>query len=64
MAALVVLAVIVALSAVLFGVFVRTCIGIRRTDRFGSRRSEPHMPRHGPSLAYAARWDDDRPAFA
>ncbi len=63
MAALIALATIATIAVVLFGAFVRACIGIRRTDRFGSRPPQPRTPRRGFSLAYGARWDDDRPAF-
>jgi hypothetical protein len=65
MAALIVLtATIVAIAVVLFGVFVWTCVGIRRTDKFGIRRPGLRARRRVPSLAYVARWDDNRPAFA
>jgi hypothetical protein len=64
MAALVILAAIVTVSAVLFVAFVRTCVGIRRADKFGPWRPEQSTLRHWPSLAYVARWDDNRPAFA
>jgi len=64
MAALVILAAIIIVSAGLFAAFVRTCVGIRRADKFGARRPEQSTLRNWPSLAYAARWDDNRPAFA
>jgi hypothetical protein len=64
MAALVVLAAIGALSLVLLGTFMGICANIRRTDKWGSRLPEPRASRRRLSLAYVARWDDNRPAFA
>ncbi len=64
MAALIVIVTIVAVSGVLFGGFVAICQRIRRTDKWGNLRPETLTPRRHHLLAYASRWDDNKPAFA
>jgi hypothetical protein len=63
MAAIIVIAAIIAVSAILFGGFVAICRSIRRTDRWGNLRPETTMPSRRHMLAYASRWDRHTPAF-
>ena len=64
MAALVVLFAITAISSILFGGFMAVCRNIRRTDKWGTLRPQALAPQRHHMLAFASRWDDDRPAFA
>jgi len=65
MAALIVIAaIIVIVSGILLGGFFAICGSIRRTDKRGNLLPETTMPNRRHMLAYAARWDDDSPAFA
>jgi hypothetical protein len=63
MAALVILLAIVGISGILFGGFATVCWRIGRTDKRGSLRPEALSPQRHHLLAYAARWDDNTPAF-
>jgi hypothetical protein len=63
MAALIVLAAIITISGILFGGFMAVCGRIRRLDKWGTLRPETLTLRHHHMLAFASRWDDDKPAF-
>jgi len=62
-AALAVLIVLAAISVILFCRFMFICGSIRRIDKRGTLRPESLNPRHH-MLAFASRWDDNRPDFA
>jgi hypothetical protein len=64
MTALVVIAVIITITSILFGGFVAICRSIRRRDKWGNLRPETLAPQRHHMLAYASRWDDDGSAYA